>query len=416
MRTFVLALALGAGLSSAAAAAPIQVGPPTVVEPLPPGASVTLSRVVVRMRHGQEYGVGRYGLVCEEGYPLRWKADGDEENVEVYRPVFFSELNHAGVKAEGDPGDLFEDRARRSSELEVGVAISDVQASYCERVGVIAHRTTTSGKMVFTADWQVFSRVKGEVVARVQTRGGFELTKGAPDGLAQIFNGAFGENVRMLLASDEFRRVVTELAPTSRAQSSKGPIALRSAPAGKRTVAQSANSVVAILAGGGHGSGVLVSDDGYVLTNQHVVGTASYVKIRWSDGRESLGEVVRSDPRRDVALVKTDAGGRKALPLHKGLPAQGDTVFAIGAPIDERLQGTVTRGIVSANRTVEGLSYVQSDVTINGGNSGGPLLNESGAVLALCVSSLVTGEGNTGINLFIPIGEALKALSLTTGA
>jgi serine protease Do len=367
------------------------------------------------MRHGQEYGVSRYGLICEEAYTLRWKADGDEERIDAYRPVFFSELRHAGVKSEGDPGDLFEDKARRSSELEVGVAISDVQASFCERKGLIGDRTTISGKMAFTADWQVFSRLRGEVVARVQTRGGYELARGAPDGLAQIFSGAFGENVRMLLASEDFRRVVTELAPTASAQAAKGPLALRATPGPKRTLAQSANSVVAILAGGGHGSGVLVSDDGYVLTNQHVVGTATYVKVRWSDGTESLGEVVRSDRRRDVALVKTDPRGRKPLPLRQALPAQGETVFAIGAPLDTRLQGTVTRGIVSASRTEDGLSFIQSDVTVNGGNSGGPLLDERGAVVALCVSSLMRGEASTGVNLFIPIGDALNVLSLKAG-
>jgi S1-C subfamily serine protease len=170
-------------------------------------------------------------------------------------------------------------------------------------------------------------------------------------------------------------------------------------------------AVVLVLSGAGHGSGFLVSSDGYVMTAEHVVGSDKYVKIRWSDGLEGLGEVVRTDKRRDAALIKTDPRGRQPLALRRESPQPGDTVFAIGAPIDPKLQSTVTRGVVSANRILNGFSFIQSDVTVDPGNSGGPLLDEQGRVLGFTDKGLRSPDAPTGLNFFVPIDDALRFLS-----
>jgi S1-C subfamily serine protease len=168
--------------------------------------------------------------------------------------------------------------------------------------------------------------------------------------------------------------------------------------------------VVLVLAGEGHGSGFLVSRDGYVMTDQHVVGSAKLVTVRWPDGIETVGEVVRADRLRDVALVKTDPRGRDPLPLRAETMRPGETVFAIGAPLEERFQGTVTRGVVSAYRTIEGLRYLQSDVSINPGASGGPLLDERGEVVGMTKSIYRIESAPTGINFFTPTRDALDFL------
>jgi S1-C subfamily serine protease len=165
-----------------------------------------------------------------------------------------------------------------------------------------------------------------------------------------------------------------------------------------------------ISAGQVEGSGFLVSSDGLLLTVQHVVGDAKYVKVQWSDGLEGLGEVVRSDKTRDVALVKTDPRGRLPIRIRRDPLQPGDTVFAIGAPLGDRFQSTVTRGVVSAYRTFEGLSFVQSDVSVNHGSSGGPLLDEQGEAVGLAEAGLQPAGAPVGINLFTPIGDALDFL------
>jgi S1-C subfamily serine protease len=89
------------------------------------------------------------------------------------------------------------------------------------------------------------------------------------------------------------------------------------------------------------------------------------------------------------------------------VPAVGEQVYAVGAPI--ALQGTVTRGIVSADRSMNGFSFIQSDAAVNPGNSGGPLLNERGEVIGIADLS---NRANPGINFFVPIGDALLFLGI----
>ncbi|MET0376556.1 MAG: trypsin-like peptidase domain-containing protein [Rhizorhabdus sp.] len=168
-------------------------------------------------------------------------------------------------------------------------------------------------------------------------------------------------------------------------------------------------STAVIFANSGEGSGFLISHDGYMLTNHHVVGGAQLVKVRWSDGTEVLGEVLRSDKPRDVALIKTDPKGRKPLALRGTPVAIGEDVYAIGAPTGRKFQNTVTKGIVSAMRLYKGHNFIQSDVGVTHGNSGGPIIDSKGHVVGL--TDLGFDEAPM-VNLFIPIAEAQSFLGL----
>lgn len=136
------------------------------------------------------------------------------------------------------------------------------------------------------------------------------------------------------------------------------------------------------------------------------------MKVRWPDGVETLGKVLRRDRGRDVALIQADPRGRTPLNLRRGGLQTGETVYAVGTPLSSQFQGTVTKGVVSANRVYNGFAYIQSDVSVNPGNSGGPLLDENGAVIGVTVAAIRPADQPTGINLFIPIGEALDFLNV----
>lgn len=107
--------------------------------------------------------------------------------------------------------------------------------------------------------------------------------------------------------------------------------------------------------GVGGGSGILVSEDGYILTNRHVVGDDTEVRVRWSDGIEALAKVVRVANTRDVAIVKTNPRDWAPLAIKRGAVTPGQRVYAIGSPRGEAFQGTVSSGVVSANRIIDGL-------------------------------------------------------------
>jgi S1-C subfamily serine protease len=176
---------------------------------------------------------------------------------------------------------------------------------------------------------------------------------------------------------------------------------------------QAAQGVVSIIAGSTLGSGVLITRDGYLLTNEHVVGRTKTVTVRWPDGSQTPGEVVRTDARRDVALVKTAPPDVRPLTIRRRPVTLAETVYAIGTPRETDFAGTLTRGVVSTvQRVIDGQSYIQSDVAITHGNSGGPLLDEKGAVVGLSVLIYEPGGVPQSINFFVPIEEALKALAI----
>ncbi len=158
----------------------------------------------------------------------------------------------------------------------------------------------------------------------------------------------------------------------------------------------------------GVGSGFFISDDGYILTNHHVVDRADGIQVTLMDGREVDAEVVGSDQRTDVALLKVDLNDTPSLQI--GDPAdlrKGDWVLAFGSPFG--LEATVTSGIVSAlGRDTGGyLPFIQTDVAVNPGNSGGPLVNLQGEVVGINAQIVSRSGGFMGISLAIPIDEAM---------
>ena len=272
---------------------------------------------------------------------------------------------------------------------------------------------TVKGRMEFEFSWDVYSVKEGRSVGQVLTSGAYEQGDTTEK---VLFRGALSVNVRKLLASSEFRSVLM-WKPTASASlenvAPTAPISLANRGDGPASISDAVGDVVVIFTGEGMGSGFLVDESGLLITNRHVVGTSKFVKVRWSDGIETLGEVQRSDAKRDVALVKTDARGRKPLRVSMDTLSPGDEVYAIGTPLDEHLSNTVTRGVVSAYRVFNGLRYIQSDVVVNHGNSGGPLLDRSGRVIGLTVSGVEVVEGvPSGINLFIPLRDAFDFLTI----
>lgn len=158
------------------------------------------------------------------------------------------------------------------------------------------------------------------------------------------------------------------------------------------------------------GSGFIISDDGYVMTNAHVVQDADEILVRLNDRRELNAEVIGSDPQTDVALLKIDASDLPTLSLgDSDVLRVGEWVAAIGSPFG--FDHSVTAGIVSAiNRTLPRDAYVpfiQTDVAINPGNSGGPLFNLDGEVVGINSQIFTRSGGFMGVSFAIPINVAM---------
>lgn len=161
----------------------------------------------------------------------------------------------------------------------------------------------------------------------------------------------------------------------------------------------------------GHGSGFVISDN-LIMTNQHVVGESNSVSIKFDNGLKVVGKVVAANSGRDVAIVKVDAALPKHFTLSRVHPPMGAEVYALGTPIDEKFHSTVTSGIISGYREDQKRTFIQSDVNIRPGSSGGPPVNKKGAVVGIAVSGLIVNRDFQGINFFIPIDDAVKALGV----
>ena len=174
----------------------------------------------------------------------------------------------------------------------------------------------------------------------------------------------------------------------------------------------------------GIGSGIIVSSDGYILTNRHVVENATTVSVELEDGRTFPATIVKIDANKDLALVRIQATGLTPARIGDATTIQvGETALAIGSPLGTYTE-TVTRGIVSGlgrevtvtdettGRPTTLTGLIQTDAAINPGNSGGPLLDATGAVIGVNTAVATSAEG---LGFAIPISDAKALLSQATG-
>ncbi|EMI44222.1 Do family serine endopeptidase [Rhodopirellula sp. SWK7] len=168
----------------------------------------------------------------------------------------------------------------------------------------------------------------------------------------------------------------------------------------------------------GQGSGVIVRQDGYILTNNHVVEGADIVTVELSNGAKIDADVVGTDPETDLAVLKIDRDGLQAVPFGDSDAIQvGDWVLAIGSPFG--LDQTVTAGIISGKNRVQGIvdgghgfeDFLQTDAAINPGNSGGPLVNLRGELIGINTAILSRSGASAGIGFAIPVGLARPVLT-----
>lgn len=174
-----------------------------------------------------------------------------------------------------------------------------------------------------------------------------------------------------------------------------------------RVYAKANPAVVTIRGNGAHGSGFIISDDGYVITNAHVVkGQPAVVTLMMADGKTEIPADLVGFGKNglDLALLKINRRGQKfpTVALSQMTSVRvGDNAYAIGTPLDEAFQNTFTTGIVSALR--EDGKSIQHNATINPGNSGGPLLNDKGEVIGVNTLGFGRDTGNVGLNYAIGV-------------
>jgi S1-C subfamily serine protease len=349
---------------------------------------------------GDTWGTLARGRACDrDPQPLSWET-ALGASAAGFPAVFAAALNPSAARP----------------TLRVEASIGELSGRLCALSGKRA-----TGALAMSVTWRIVDPAKDAPLAIVETHATGDAGEIAADNLAPLLDAAFRANVEALAADPAFRKA---LKPPPRPLAKAQPPAIEVPLAQMRLglvaarapmpLGRAAEGVVSILAGKTLGSGVLITGDGYLLTNDHVTGRAKTVTVRWPDGTQTPGEVVRADRRRDVALVKTAPPNVRPLAIRSRPVALAETVYAIGTPRETDFAGTLTRGVVSTvQRVIDGQAFIQSDVAVTHGNSGGPLLDEKGAIVGLSVLIYEPGGVSQNINFFVPIEEALKALAIS---
>jgi S1-C subfamily serine protease len=323
---------------------------------------------------------------------------------DTHRVDILEALRAAQFNVVGAENIVFGEDRSRLADLLLGGTVRELECGYLKRelncrIGI---------------EWLVLDVETHQVVYSVLSRYGEFIPRGTQAGAAgrALVLGA----LRSLMARARFRHVVAQLArPTAAAPSyppatfSTCPTAAVPMPGGSEGVL---NGAVLVEAGPGFGSGFFLSNDGLVLTAAHVL-RSPQLTVHLRDGTRRPARVIRRADDVDVALLDIGVSptAMPCLPLATGPLPTGSDVYAVGAPASQRLAFSLSRGIVSGSRMIDGRELLQTDASVSPGNSGGPMVDAQGNVVAL-VSWKVAGAAVEGVAFGVPIDAALRALGL----
>lgn len=389
---------------------PIQIIDKSQVKP------IALVKLKSKINRGTKVGSLAGGLMCIPQVDLTWKSGSGGINLsaEGFDEIFVDAAESNGWPVVGGNENLFTGQDFTGAEVLIAGTIIDVKTNLCMMMSDM--NSKMSGKYYVKIEWQIYSPVRQKLIDTIVTSGTGEVKIQSDDTLYLIESDAFEMAVRNLLA-DEFFLLAVENSSTLYRKNNLFNEKISNKPNYYQTTQEAIEagkkSTVIIKTAGGHGSGFAIADGDLILTNSHVVGNADKVTIVTNGGLSFEGKVLKVNEERDVALIKTNSGIRlKPFHLDINNMESTSTVYAIGAPLSEKLSGTVTSGIISGIRMYDGFDWIQSDVSINPGNSGGPLLNDRGSVVGISTAGFAPGGSQVGLNLFIPIDDALNYVDL----
>ena len=371
--------------------------------------TIQCGAVNVRLKGGDKMGNLIIGKENSDILYFGKSLDVDADHLKANVNATLKDLGYAVPSAEGKSVFSVGSSSRFTVQGEMRDVKYDIYAS--DQYEFRAHYET---RCAVEVTWKLQNQNRQTIFEHKDAGKSVKFEKGG----SAAFEDAFENSLYAFLSSKEVATALAKPAGAAAAAADDklAPIAVHRALAGKAVsdngVSLAAKSVVIVETTDGHGSGCIISNDGFIVTNAHVVGDEETVKVLMSDGLVAKGRVMRVNPEMDLALIKIDTDGLVAFQLPTASTAEiGADVFAIGTPADKELGQSITKGIISGRRKIEGHTLLQTDVSINGGNSGGALVSRAGQLLGIVNAKLV-GRGIEGIGFAIPAEQVTEALQL----
>ncbi len=335
------------------------------------------------------------------------RIDGEDEigvARDDHRVQLLERMRERGFHAVGAENLVFSQDESHRAAFQVGGTVREVECR--DFIGGLRCR--------IAVEWQLRDVARDAVVYRVLTR--HTVSRVPPSEHKRLPTLLLVGALDAMLGREGFRTSLAMAPPappgdptfTTGSFGQCAPLDQRMPAAADRVL----DSTVLIRTRDGFGSGFFLSADGLVLTAAHVV-DASVVKLRLRNGTEFDAIPIRVARSLDAAVLRParPLSGQPCLPVTTRPVSVGAEVYAAGAPADEKLAFSLSRGIVSGLRMIDGRPQLQTDTAVNPGNSGGPLLSQDGEVVAVVTSKLV-GRKVEGIAFGAPIAEVLKGLGL----
>lgn len=386
----------------------------------PESPLIEFDRLLAEFPSGKEVGEIKRG-----GYgskPLTWdgfsRLGSDPMNIKTYDVLGSTGFNTPMKESH----QLFstENRTKKNARFLLGAKVVKL---WLDISLLNTYTEEYSADVSITLEWQVFDRSTNQVVLK-GISDGREKKKYHGSSEESALVDAYGDALYNFIAKGTLYELIKNAGTANVVAVEKGDSAttdLTKIPAIKlqkfenspEMIQYSTQGCVTISTDAGHGSGALITEDGYILTAEHVVSGVNRLTIIFSNGVELEAKLVASDVKYDIALLKVPGSKYKALPLGQGLTTGlGEEAITIGTPGDIELGQSISKGILSGKRKQDEIVYLQTDLAVSPGNSGGPLMNAKGQIIGVIQRKLL-GQGIEGVGFALPIETALKRLNIT---
>lgn len=368
-------------------------------------------KLLFRIPRGKEvfFRYNEYGRCYSK---VKWDqgimAGGYEE-----RELINDELRILGYNVLGTENILFDEDQIAKARFQLGGVVEDAVFNYFFQF------PSSRNEYMLTINWQLRDTFRKEVVYTKKTEGYYSYLESSTQTKQAVLE-VIRDSLRRLLEDEKFVKIVTSTQGSAKIPDTAKSRTLtiqNDTPRShkKREIQELMDGVVVIRVGNVHAAGFFISEDGYILTASHVVSNVEKVNIKTKAGQDLEARVVRIDKAQDVALIKVPGEGYPALLVEtKKQPAMGSELYAIGSPLSTELSFSVTRGIVSGHREINGFRYIQTDASLNMGNSGGPMLDKDGKVVGI-VSWKISVPGVEGLAFGVPTNLIASRLNLCWG-
>jgi len=369
---------------------------------------ISFARAIIRIPAGTQIG-NEFPTKGNKGArPIYWRVNLSFSDDEL-KLTAIDELEKYGYTVLGTDQVLFGTSARSKPRFLLGAVITElVHNRYMPEAGNVS---STS----IAVEWQLYDDELGKTVFKAKTQATIRKKNDLSTGT--IFS-SFAKALDDLLTQAEFVALLAKrtrsIAPPKQQDivhlspcTSNGSLSL------PEDLEKALEAIVVVKTGDSVGTGVIISREGFILTAHHVVQGAEEVWAEMKSGLSLEATIVRSDAEYDLTLLKLTGKGHACLPLRTALrPAIGEEVFAVGTPAGV-YDFSVSKGVISAVREVGGgKRLLQTDASVNSGNSGGPLLDKSGRVMGIVTWKLRPDQGYEGIAFAVPADAAAKRLRL----